>query len=147
MRKFQFKLQTLLKVREQKEKAAQQELAQAQQARDMIQHRIDALQEEGKEAEAMMREKKQRTFSAPELSANLQYLEGIRFQIARMQDDLFRASNIVAEKQQQLAEAITDRKALEKLKERRKEEWEAEFRREERKLADEHATTRFLHDR
>lgn len=144
MKKFVFSLETLLSVRKEKERQVQSELIEAEGKKRIVEERIVALQEKGRQAESEMKQTKQRTFSVQELRENLDYLDSIRSQVERMQDDLLRVCNVVASCKTALAEAMKERKALDRLKEKQYEAWETQCRQEERKIADEHATTRFL---
>lgn len=140
MKKFRFKLATLLKVREEEEKEAQRALMAVQKELDEIQNAIQQLVEERRGVGGKHPGKS--SYYADEMTLYFGYLEQLAQKIAALQDEAMRVENVVEQKKALLREAVKERKVLEKLKERQLEEWKEELRKVEGRFLDEMAVLR-----
>ena len=140
MKKFQFNLESVLKVREREEKLSLQEFERAR--RDVIELKqyLAKLEQERNEVKTQP----EQLCSITDVENTHYYFQDIKRQIAEKQDDLMRLNNIMEERRQALAAKSKDRKVLENLKEKSFAEWQQEFRRVEQNNMDEIAVTRFI---
>ena len=147
MKRFQFKFDTLLRVREEKENAAQQKLSFERQA---LQEHLDdkgRLENEGKDVEDNMRFAKESRIDAAAFVNNLHYMEALRGKIAQKEDDVMRQQNVVEEKRGEAAAAMRERKVIENLKEKKYGQWKREAAAAESAFLDEQATQRYYKDK
>lgn len=137
MKKFNFRLQRVLEVREAKETACQRDLARSV---EELRREELRLQEAGSELEASsegLRLALKKSDSAGNLVAldswRIRKGEELKMQKARTRD----RKNRVQQKRSTLIQASKDRKVLDRLRRRRMEEHEAESRAEEQAFMDE----------
>jgi flagellar FliJ protein len=142
MRRFEFKLETVLTVRKDEEGAARRVLVEAEQERDAVQGQIDRLMVEQAETETTLSHRKSGQTRAMEIADLLAYLQHLVQETANRQDDLMRHNNIVAEKQRAVAEATKHKKMIENLREKQYRRWQAEIQKKETHALDEIATLR-----
>ena len=147
MRKFKFNLEALLKLRNEQETAAKLQLAEAQQVVHLIDEQIEALEQQRISDEDSLADQKSKGFRADDLAASMLYLDKLRTQILSLQDERLRALNTVQQRRQEVAKAMQERKTIDRLKEKKHAEWEAEYRRAEKNFLDEQATMRYLQNR
>ena len=143
MKKFQFRLATLLKVREREEDLAKKELAEAYMELEKVIEAIAQLESERQSADD---ERKTLHCTAANLAEYADYLDGLRAKITEQQDEMLRLRNVVETKRQVLVLARQKVKALEKLRERRYNQWEEELNRQEQVFLDEVGTTSYEED-
>jgi flagellar FliJ protein len=142
MKKFRFSLGTVLKVREQKERLAQQEVQAVESQLKMIRDKVEELKQEGEALYQSLPGQVGRALSAADLRGQFDYLQYLNQLIAYQEDEAMRVNNILAGKRHELMEAAKERKAIEQLRDRRFEEWQAETRLEEQNFLDELAVLR-----
>ena len=147
MKRFQFKFDTLLRVREEKENVAQQKLSSEQQVLQGHLEDKSKLENEGKTVEEDMRFAKESRIDAKAFVDNLNYMEALRSQIAQKQDDVMRQQNVVEEKRTQVKSAMQERKVIENLKEKKYGQWKREVEAAENAFLDEQATQRYYKDK
>lgn len=147
MKKFVFRLQTVLEHRDRQVADAK---AVVQEAEGRLRDAEEAIQRMHREAEAVEDEMKTAgvdTIDAQELADTLHYLRALQERIAAAQDGLFVIQNEVNDKRRALTEALREQKVIEKLKENQYKRWKEELRREETALLDEMATIRYVRTR
>ncbi len=144
MKKFQFKLETVLGVWEQRQTTAQKDLQEARALVLSIEGVIAKLKGEieliFKQQEAGYGNKA----AVMQLKMYRDYLEALKKKVALEEDELMRAQNVMESKRQVLMKIQRKIKTLEKLKEKKYADWEQELRKEEAFIADELAVTRYL---
>ncbi|GHT88094.1 hypothetical protein FACS1894137_16180 [Spirochaetia bacterium] len=137
MKRFKFGLQKILELREHAEKEAEIELGKAVGALTLIERRIALVAEERREAAA-------KRFAAENGFAEMQNYERYIIRLDRTRDTLLmdaaKAELVVAEKRDEYLEAARDRKALDKIKERRRGEYRTFALAEENKELDDVAS-------
>ena len=142
MKKFQFKLTAVLRLRLHEEQEAQRELAELQQQADGLKGHLRTMQGHLEETRLEQRE-------AVSGRVDLVAMRGAAksaMQIARRADEIVRAlaqfQPRLETARQNLVEKTRARRAIELLKERRYEEWKNEAEREEQATIDELANSR-----
>jgi flagellar FliJ protein len=141
MKRFHFALQRVLQLREYAEQAAKVELGRAVGELTRIEQRIASVAEERLRA-AGQRFAPQNNFAAiQDYERYITRLDQIRDKLLL---DAARAELVVAEKQDAFMEASRERKALDKLRERRLGEYQRYVQEEDQKEADESNRTRRL---
>lgn len=144
MKKFQFLLQTLLEVRQQKETVAYTDLMEAQLVlQRMIKLHRD-LENELQQLNGFIEEKKIKSIPAAELASDIEYGLLLNKKIIHQQDIINKTLDFVENKRQSLIDAMQRRKIIENLREKRHSEWESEFQSVEKTFFDELATIRFV---
>ena len=142
MKKFQFKLESVLKIRKQAEQEALIDLQEAESQLKKILDHIASLEKEILETETSLRSQARQALSAQEIAYHSSYIQLTRVKIEKMQDNMLRAKNNVEEKRQIAVKAMQERKMIEKLKEKRYSQWEKEIVEKERSQLDEIGTMR-----
>ncbi|MBY0489605.1 MAG: flagellar export protein FliJ [Gemmatimonadaceae bacterium] len=140
---FKFRLQRILELREQKEKAQARELASAQHTAELAaqtQEMIAAIREDSRQ------QVQAATESAPRVGHLHQFdsvLNALDARLIDATDAVVAAESTVAAAQQLLADAARDRKVLDRLKSRHADAWRADEAQKDRLSMDEIALTRF----
>ncbi len=136
MKKFFFRLETLLKVRKAREGRMQRELAytqhkweQLKEKEETIEKQITALIDEIRKKREQKEHGLQETYS--------QLLEHLQTNLAQVTEVLAAQSKQVEEKQAQLKQIIQERKVIEKLKEKHYAQWRVQTEQTEGALLDE----------
>lgn len=136
MKKFNFKLQSVLKYREHLENLAKQEYVQAlmnvKDAEKQIKIMEEALQVMANDIEQETR----KGIPAPLFRQYNDYLESLENDIALKHKEYEQLEKILAVKQQLLTKKSIERKVIERLKEKKRGEYVEEFIAEEQKRAD-----------
>lgn len=137
MKKFRFRLQRVLEVRAAKETACQRELARSVEELKREELRLQNAGSESKASGEGLRRALKKSCSAGNLIAldswRIRKGEELKMQKARTRD----RKNRVQQKRSTLIQASKDKKVLERLRQRRMEEHEAESRAEEQAFLDE----------
>lgn len=144
MKKFNFKLETLLKVKKEKEKEAQKEFFSANQVLERLKEQEQDLKNESREMEELVRFTQKNDPNPMKIRDISDYLRSIKEKIFALQDDLMKAANIVEGKRRLMVEAMAKRKSIDKLKEKQYEVWEQEIKEAENKFIDDLAVMRYL---
>ena len=137
MKKFEFKLQALLKIREAKEKEIKNELAKLMQVQNLERTKQESLRRGIEEQKQKYHEKfLKEAYSSGEvlmferfIDVSYRAIEGAEIKIQEMEP-------AINEVRQRLIEASKERKVVEKLKERKLEEYNYEYDREIAKESD-----------
>lgn len=143
MKKFQFSLATVLKIREREEKQAQQELAEAYRELEAVVEKISRLKTEHETIEQEQRRLQLKGKNIEAITEYVYYLQALRERIAMQQDIMLRLRNVVENKRQALTLARQKVKTLENLRENQYAKWEEEYRRLEKIFLDEVAVQRY----
>jgi flagellar FliJ protein len=132
---FRFRLQSLLRWRERQAEMAESELHLLIARRDRISSRIHELQQARHEAECGVRDSAE--VSAPELAA----LSTFRRRCVQLEEEqrksLMECEEEIVQQRRRAVEARRKTRLLERLKERRREEWRLEMDREQERLSSE----------
>jgi flagellar export protein FliJ len=139
MKKFQFRLQTVLNLREKEEEEAKKELVKSIKELEEVSCRITSYQEE---QQKVSQEYNIKT-SASELSDYFYYLTDLSKQIAKLEDELMRIQNRVNQKRTVVMEARKKVKTLHNLKNKQLQRWTEKNQTVEKKALDEVAMNRF----
>ncbi len=142
MRRFRFRLEKLLDLRRHTERQWELKLAEATGAVALVQRRISEIGEEMTAGRAeRFRETKVASFDT--LYANELYLKRLEDELVVKKEELERKMAERAEIQKEYLEHSKKRKVLDKLKERKEEEYYKEQLNEDFKVADEITAARF----
>ena len=138
---FHFKMQTVLRYREQLEDEARADLALKRQRLDEARRRFERLRAELRQAEDAQRAAALK--SAAERWLQDQYVKGLRDDVAQAALQRRMMEQLAEEARKLLAQRAMDRKLLEKLKERQAQQFRHEERMKEQRVNDETATLRY----
>ena len=143
MKRFRFQLETLLRVRREREEERKRRLAEAQRLVMEQKGRLTELfDEESRETEAQRRLRQGGVIDLQEVRARMLYSRAV---VRRIQEGFDALQDRVADegiRRTDLLRAAQERRVLEKLRERKWESWRYEAGREEQKRLDEIAGTR-----
>jgi len=142
MKKFQFKLQAVLHFRQRKEDILKKELAEIKKAFDFEKHKLDKLKSKLSKLQIELREKQLSSFDVSVAKAYSSYIDKIEADIELQSIKLADIAKEVKKAQERLLKASRDKKVLEKLHDKKYEEYRQEFERVEQGLIDEIATIR-----
>ncbi|MCC6574556.1 MAG: flagellar export protein FliJ [Planctomycetes bacterium] len=142
MKKFNFRLDPLLRVREQLEEARKRKLAESMSREDAAHADIARVAGEQSAAAQQMRDAKTGRVNAAQLKLLNRYLAGLQQTRHKQEASLHKLRGEVAQRRDELIEAAQERKAVETVREHRLEEHRAETGREEQNLLDEAAQVR-----
>ena len=144
MKRFSFNLQSILDLRIREEDEAKAFLmtceAELQKANTDFQNKKEELQN------FQTREKNARAgdaTTASTLKFSVSWRNSIKLEILKLGRQIQDISVDVARARKQFTEASIKRKTLEKLRDKKKEEWQKEFNKQEQKFLDEIAQTRY----
>lgn len=144
MRRFQFRLQALLDVAQQKERSIQQELARAQGKEAEARQRLDGTLRLWTEWEAKLRQNQQGRLDPHLLRELLGAVETVREKAARERAAVHAAEKAAEEVRGRLTEAAQQRKSLERLREKLHEQHTADSQKQQTKLFDDMAAVRAM---
>ena len=142
MKRFQFRLESLLRYREYLEKQAKQEVANVRSDILRCEERITRYEKDHAETTQELEEEVATGIDSKRYKHYTGYIESIEsnIQAETIQQDELRT--LLSEKQKQLAQRSVDRKVLEKLKDRRREEYYQETLKTFQKETDDMIVTR-----
>ncbi len=134
MKKFKFRLDSVLQVREKQEKKVQVEMAEIIMERSHEEKKLEQLADQ-REQMIVEAEKKER-LSAEELQTDQSYLNSLADQISQKKNNVNELLNREDEKRDELVKKMTEKKVLEKLKEKKKLEHTHEVDKEDQTMLD-----------
>ena len=137
----------LLRLRKQKEQAAQKEAMLAHQQLNKVKEALDLLQSECDFLADELRKKQKTTRSIHDFRNYYLYLQELRRKIESQQDEMLKAQNLLEIKREKVAEAMQNKKILENIKDKQYAEWQEQFEKLEAKLIDELATIKFIRNK
>lgn len=146
MKKFRFKLDTLLSVREREVECSSQRLAQANERLLSEVAKQKELEKEQGAIEDSLRFTADQKIQAREVVENLQYIDLLKKKICMKQEQVNYREKIVRQAAEKATEALQERKAIEKLKEKRYGQWKKRQVDLENADLDELATERYHKD-
>ena len=144
MKKFEFKLETVLKIRTRIEEQRKIELHQAEVKRSEAECQLRLTEKEVEDTSHRYHEFLSGRFDLNLANHYNHYLTWLNHLRAQNQQYLLYCENIVTQARQQLQDAAKEKKIIEKLKEKAYEEYKALELLEETKFLDELGTNRFL---
>jgi flagellar protein FliJ len=141
---FKFSLDGVLKHRKRLEEVAQREYAEAQAAVDECLRKIEAMYKRSDEVrEEILGAQTSGASSSVENIREMElFLAGQKIRIETLRQHARALLQVAEEKQEALIQAAQDKKSLEKMKAKRKAEWEAWIRQIEAKELDDMTTVR-----
>lgn len=140
---FKFKLEALRRYRNFQEDILQKELAQAQRDRDQEIDRLQALLDKRNRAEKDLKCQQEKSTNGPHMALYDAYIQRLTAEIAEQRARVKQAETACQEKMQALLEAMQNRKAIEKLKEKDFQAYQEELSQTEQKFLNEIAINRF----
>ncbi len=140
MQKFSFKLQPLLKYRKYLEHLAKQETAKAYKDVKDCEKNIEYLKKIYSEKENELYQKASRGISALDFRYSRDYLDSIENDIKTEISRLAQLKTILMDRQKTLTKKSVDKKVIERLKQKKENDYMDEFRKNEQKEADEIAS-------
>lgn len=142
-KKFKFKLENILKLKQKKEDEEKEKLAQLFRKLEEEEEKLRKLQKEKADAVAYIKKKKSLgSLDIDELKMYQLHLEALEEKIENQKFYVEQAKKEVEKQRQVLIEATQERKTYDKLKEKQKTEFDKAAELEERKFIDEIATMR-----
>lgn len=143
MKKFNFKLESVLKYRKTLADQAKDELAKAHKSRDDSEQALtEAIEKEGNHREVFKEDQKKQIIDIHSMLAHLRYLAHLVGDKRHKQRELFQKEKELENKRRIYVEKSRDKKAMEKLKEKKKSEYLRETMNVEQKVIDESAVMR-----
>jgi flagellar protein FliJ len=140
---FKFKLEALRRYRNFQEDILQKELAQAQRDRDQEIDRLQSLLDKRSRAENDLKCQQEKSTNGPHMALYDAYFQRLTAEIADQQARVEQAEMVCQEKMQALLEAMQNRKAIDKLKEKDFQAYQEELSQTEQKFLNEIAINRF----
>lgn len=139
-----FRLQTVLDLKQRLEDAQQQELANLAQQRLQAEEALRLLaQQQRAQEEALANRVRNGQLHADEVGAALAYIENVRISITAQRDDTTALEARIRESRERLTELARERQVLEKLRERHLEAEAVEETRRDQRAADELVSQRY----
>jgi flagellar FliJ protein len=144
VKRFKFRLESLLKHRETVQDLREQEFARAQSRHDALKLQLDALEEHYQQtiADRPVAEIGAR-FDAPRIQSREQYLQAVQLQMARQTEQVEIARLIAEEMRIQMVSARQACEAVTRLRDKDYAEYQAEVQRKTQEELDEIAAVRF----
>ncbi len=137
MKRFQFKLESLLKYKRHLEQMARQEMAKAVHQVNACENRIQALLEERVTAADQLDSMVEEGVNARQFNLHRDFIVSVERTIRDERARKVKLEKVLDEKREILKKRTIDKKALERLRVRREEEYTREMIREEQKELDE----------
>ncbi|MCG8565808.1 MAG: flagellar export protein FliJ [Desulfobacterales bacterium] len=137
MKKFEFKLESLLNYRRHRELIARQDVSQAVMDLMACEARIQDLEQQRDHGVGVLEEKISQGLNATLFNQYSDYLNGLAYLIQREKDQHRHYENILEEKRKILKKRSIDKKAMERLRDKRKQEYTKAILAEEQKELDE----------
>jgi flagellar FliJ protein len=139
-----FRLQTVLELKQRLEDAQQQELANLAQQRLQAEEALRLLaQQQHEQEEALATRVRRGQLHADEVGSALAYIEGVRISITAQRDHTSALELRIRESRERLAELARERQVLEKLRDRHNEAEAVEETRRDQRAADELVSQRY----
>jgi len=142
MSNYKFKLQKLLDIRMDKEEESKRAFREAQREKDLVQQRLEALNDNYKKYSGM-----NSNSTLIEQKIKLNYLQALSENISHTEDELVDRNDVLEAKREDLKQKQIERKTVEVLKEKKKMEFMREQDFIEQKTNDEFALYGFIRAR
>lgn len=140
---FKFKLEALRQYRNFQEDLLQKELAHAQRDRDQEIDRLQALLDKRSRAENDLKCQQEKSTNGPYMALYDAYIQRLTGEIADQRARVKQAEVLCQKKMQDLLEAMQNRKAIDKLKEKDLQAYREELSQTEQKFLNEIAINQF----
>ena len=147
MKKFEFSLVAVLKLRQEKEDLARKELVAVVETLQRLLEELERIKKERGEVEAEFRKKQQEAVQAEDLPIYLDYLQMMRTRMERKQDEIMKTQNIVELKRQAVIKAQQQKKMIENIKDKQYAAWQEAIEKKETEALNDLATIRFTRDK
>lgn len=136
MKKFNFRLQPVLKYREYLENVARQEYVEAHMGVKAVEEQIAQMEQHYLDHAEMVEQKTLEGISSLLFRNYNEYLDSIEKDIVLKRKEHEQLQRVLAVKQQALTKKSVERKVIERLKEKKRGEYVEEFQAEEQKRSD-----------
>lgn len=143
MRTFRFSLQKLMDIKEALEKAAEIRLRQAIAGVESNIKKLNQLQLRMRQQVARSEKLRGTQTNSHSLSVDMKYLHRLERRIAKQTERILKCERDIREIREELQVVIRERKSLERLKKRERQQWITMNRRNERNEMDEIAATAY----
>lgn len=143
MKKFQFKLEPILKYRENLADQAKDELLKAQKERNMTEEQLNELVEKTEANKKIFKEQQQGLMNVHEILDQLSYIAHLKSSAFKKAGELQEKENALDGKREQYMERSRDKKVMEKLKEKKRISYMKDISDKEQKALDESAINRY----
>ncbi len=143
MKKFNFHLSPLLKLRKRQEDVTQKILNEAYASLQQEISLLEKLESEKQEIDEELKKKRAVSSRIDDIIVYLQYLEMLMLRISRQEDVLIRERNVVEDKRMDVVKAMRERQIIEKIREKKYAVWKEGVRRMEVSISDEEATMNY----
>ncbi len=140
LRRFNFRLQTLLDVRQRQVDEAKAKVTKAQRQLDKEMASLTELQNQQNALSTDLHNLSNTKTDIDDIQQHYHHSEMLVAKIADQHQQILMAQNVVAEKQTQLQESLKTKKSVEKLKEKQYAAWEEDERKMEMRQLDDIAT-------
>lgn len=147
MKRFEFSLSAVLKVRIKQEEIAQNNLWEAHQLFRRVSEERESLVNEWHDMNNQIRTMQRNLHGINGLVEMFKYLTVVKKRIKLQEEIIVEAKFAVEIKRKLVIKAMHERKVIENIKDKKFKEWETEFFDQERKIFDELATMRFKSNR
>lgn len=144
MKQFNFKMQTLLRLRKMKEDAALREVSLVQEELNKLFELLKLLNIESTALEEELRDKQKGSIPIHEFHNHFLYIQSIKIKMLEQQDAILHTQNLLEKKRQNVEIAMQNKKVIEKLKDKQYDRWQEDLKKLEVKLLDELATIRHI---
>jgi len=138
MKQFEFRLQKVMETTRAREELQKKELALAladvERSEAMLERMIDTLEDE---LDSFAGQRGSGTIKVSALAQYASYADGLLKDINRQRQEIEKLADLVEQHRQKLLEITKDKKILERLKEKRYEEYQRKLRQVEQKFMDE----------
>lgn len=143
MKKFKFKLEPVLRYRENLADQAKDELLKAQKERNMTEEQLNKLVEQTETNKKIFKEQQKGLMNVHEILDQLSYIAHLKSSAFKKANELQEKESVVETKREQYMERSRDKKVIEKLKEKKHTSYIKELNEKEQKALDESAIGRF----
>ena len=140
MKRFQFRLQSLLNYKKHLEEVARQEMAKAVTRVNICEERIQALVKERLNMKDTLEKRVEQGMGSGEFKQYHGYLTVIEQMVVSHRRTKERLEKELEEKRSMLAKRTIDKRAMERLREKKADEYSREMLKEEQKMVDEVAS-------
>ncbi|GAB6098895.1 flagellar export protein FliJ [Halanaerocella petrolearia] len=145
MKEFEFRLQSLLDLREQEEQAIQKELFEVKSKYREIKTELDDIKQQKRDWQEKLTTETEQGISCNDLIRYRNYIEYLIDETEELKLQLDYWQQKVEDCQQKLLDKMKERKTLSKLKEKRYNKYQKEFLQEQQRIDDEIAINNFNH--
>jgi len=136
MKKFEFRLEQVLKIRHQQEIMVQKEFAKVQAEHKIEVAKLTKIFDDKRVTFDSLKDKQRTGFDSTIYMAHMKFIEKLNLDIDIQRINVSKKEAELSKKRKELLEAVKKRKILENLKEKKLEEYNYEMNQEEQKFLD-----------